>query len=306
MKVISAAGCAGLALLWTVPTTWAQEATADVRVDPTPPVATSSETPMVDKSQYSLFSPTPVDQMRPFATDRPNKSSSPYTVDAGHFQYEMDLLGASTDGYSAGHTSSRTIFTSDPVLKMGITNHWDLELAIGGFQALRTKVRGAGPATSRSGYGDTIVRSKFNIIGNDGGDIAVAVIPFIKVPTASEGLGNNHVEGGVTIPVQWSLPWGFTALYVTEFDALKNGDTQGYHAGFINLLNLSHAVTSRLSASAEIWSQVYQGSTPSQATLDLSMTYMLTPNTQLDAATYIGMNKFAPDLVGYAGISQRF
>ena len=27
-----------------------------------------------DKSQYTLFNPTPTDQMRPFSTDRPTKS----------------------------------------------------------------------------------------------------------------------------------------------------------------------------------------------------------------------------------------
>ena len=43
-----------------------------------------------DKSQYTLFNPTPTDQMRDFNTDRPTKSNVPYTVDAGHFQYEGD------------------------------------------------------------------------------------------------------------------------------------------------------------------------------------------------------------------------
>ena len=44
-----------------------------------------------DKSQYTLFNPTPKEQMRPFNTDRPTKSNVPYTVDAGHFQIETDL-----------------------------------------------------------------------------------------------------------------------------------------------------------------------------------------------------------------------
>jgi hypothetical protein len=45
-----------------------------------------------DESQYTLFNPTPVDKMRAFNTDRPTKSNVPYTVDAGHFQYEGDLF----------------------------------------------------------------------------------------------------------------------------------------------------------------------------------------------------------------------
>ena len=46
-----------------------------------------------DASQYTLFNPTPTEQMRSFSTDRPTKSSVPYTVPAGHFQYEGNLFG---------------------------------------------------------------------------------------------------------------------------------------------------------------------------------------------------------------------
>jgi len=53
--------------------------------------AMSDETVNPDKSDYSLFDPTPDNQMRSFSTDRPPKANSPYTVDAGHFQYETDL-----------------------------------------------------------------------------------------------------------------------------------------------------------------------------------------------------------------------
>jgi hypothetical protein len=45
-----------------------------------------------DKNQYWLLNPVPPDQMRSFSTDRPTKSNVPYTVDAGHFQYETDLV----------------------------------------------------------------------------------------------------------------------------------------------------------------------------------------------------------------------
>ena len=47
--------------------------------------------PAPDKSAYDLFNPTPDALMRSFSTDRPPKANSPYTVDAGHFQYETDI-----------------------------------------------------------------------------------------------------------------------------------------------------------------------------------------------------------------------
>jgi hypothetical protein len=44
-----------------------------------------------DKSEFTLFNPTPDAALRSFNTDRPPKANSPYTVDAGHFQYETDI-----------------------------------------------------------------------------------------------------------------------------------------------------------------------------------------------------------------------
>jgi hypothetical protein len=44
-----------------------------------------------DKGDYTLFNATPDVDLRGFNTDRPPKANSPYTVDAGHFQYETDI-----------------------------------------------------------------------------------------------------------------------------------------------------------------------------------------------------------------------
>src|SRR5437868_5206562 len=44
-----------------------------------------------DKSQYTLWNPVPASLMRELSADRPDKTDSPYTVDAGHYQIEMDF-----------------------------------------------------------------------------------------------------------------------------------------------------------------------------------------------------------------------
>src|SRR4051794_40660281 len=58
-----------------------------------------SPTP-IDKSSYSLWNPPPRQLMREFNTDRPDLTESPFTVDAGHFQIEMDILNYSYDRYT--------------------------------------------------------------------------------------------------------------------------------------------------------------------------------------------------------------
>src|SRR5229473_3231059 len=83
-----------------------------------------------DKSFYTLFNPTPADAMRDFSTDRPAKSNSPYTVDAGHFQYETDGFVYTYDRYSFGGITTRTYTLPDPTLKLRILNNVEFELAL--------------------------------------------------------------------------------------------------------------------------------------------------------------------------------
>ena len=166
--------------------------------------------------------------------------------------------------------------------------------------------RGGAPAQSFDGFGDVLLRTKLNLLGNDGGKLVVAVEPFFKVPTATRGLGNGAGEFGLTIPVQYPLPYQVVLLVVTEFDDFRNLFNTGRHAGFTNLINLSYPIVGKLSGELEFWSQVQAAHVPSQYTLDLALQYLLGPNTQLDGATYIGLNKAAPDIVGYVGLSQRF
>src|SRR5580692_7079732 len=59
-----------------------------------------------DKNQYWLLKPVPTDQMRSFSTDRPTKSNVPYTVDAGHFQYETDLVNFTHQVTGSVHTDT--------------------------------------------------------------------------------------------------------------------------------------------------------------------------------------------------------
>ena len=46
----------------------------------------------VDKSQYNLFNPTPDNLLREFETSRPDQTTGPHTVDAGHFYLELGLF----------------------------------------------------------------------------------------------------------------------------------------------------------------------------------------------------------------------
>ena len=79
-----------------------------------------------------IFNPTPRDQMREMSTDRPDLTESPFTVDAGHFQLEMDLFTYSYDRHTvAGDHATVNSYSIAPLnLKAGLLNNVDLQLMI--------------------------------------------------------------------------------------------------------------------------------------------------------------------------------
>lgn len=167
--------------------------------------------------------------MRSFSPDRPGKSQSPYTVDAGHFQIESDFLTYTHD-VTAGQ-STRSVRIGAPVLKAGLTNWVDFEMGFALYYEVRTTDRGSGNSTTARGLGDVQIGSKINLLGNDGGEQALALLPFVKLPTASQNLGNGSVEYTVNMPYSRALPddWNMTLEPVVSI--LRNAQNSGYHAG---------------------------------------------------------------------------
>ncbi len=260
-----------------------------------------------DKTQYDLFDPTPDAQMRGFSSDRPAKGFTPFTVDAGHFQYEMDFLNFSHT--VAAGMSTRSFETLDPLFRLGLTNSIDMGLQFGGLRQELSTDRTSGASSYDSGFGDLTLLPRFNLFGNDGGRAALALMPYAKLPTATGHLGNGAGEAGLIAPLVVKLPQDVVMTLVTEVDALKNAVGSGRHANFVDIISVERELPGLkgLIAEIEFYSSVGTDRlTPAVRTLDTSLQYPLTPNLQVDAGANFGLNRDAPRLQLYTGIAQRF
>ncbi len=119
-----------------------------------------------DKSQYTLFNPTPPDQRRDFNADRPTKVFVPWTVDAGHVQVEGDIFIYGYDNTSTPDTTITTWILGNPTVKLGILNNVDLQVNFAASSSVRTQLRSDGSVTQASGFGDVVTRAKINLFGN--------------------------------------------------------------------------------------------------------------------------------------------
>lgn len=271
--------------------------------------ATSAFAAPGDKGGYNLFNPTPVAQMRDMSTDRPDKTESPYTVDAGHYQIEMDLGNYTYNRYkdNGENTTTRGFGVAPINLKAGLTNSTDIQFVIDNYGYERTRDHVAGTTDTKSGFGDVTVRLKHNIWGNDGGKTAFAVMPYIKLPTNSDELGNDDIEGGLILPLGIELSDSVGLGLMAQFDALKDDDGSGYHAGYIGSATIGYDVTDKIGHYVELFvEESAQDGDDTVVTFDTGVTYALTDNTQLDAGVNIGLTEAADDFNPFIGVSFRF
>ena len=210
--------------------------------------------PLPDKGGYNLFHPTPRALMRELTPDRPDKTESPYTVDAGHFQLEMDVV---TFTLNRSNDARIEAWNVAPVnIKIGLLNNVDLQFIFDNYLNVRTEDRQAHKMTTQSGVGDFTTRLKINLWGNDGGQTAFGVLPFVKFPTNTDHLGNNAVEGGVVFPLAVKLPAGWDLGLETGSSFLRNEQDRGYHAEFLNMVTAGHELIGKLGGYLEFFSSV--------------------------------------------------
>jgi len=257
------------------------------------------------KGGYTLFQPTPREFLRELSTDRPDKTESPYTVDAGHFQLEMDF--ANFTAAEIGGERTRTWNVAPINLKVGLLNQVDLQFIFDGYLQVRTNDRKARPETTRrSGVGDFTTRLKINLWGDDGGTTAFALLPFVKFPTNTNGLGNDAVEGGALFPLALKMPgeWGLGAE--AGFGVLRNAGGTGRHGEFIQSITVGHALAGKLSGYAEFFSSLSTERNAGWiATIDAGVTYRVTENIQLDAGCNFGVTAAADTVNPFVGLSIR-
>ena len=79
----------------------------------------------IDKSQFHLFNPTPRPWLRELSADRPDKTDSAFTVDAGHLQLEVDVANCTIDHHNPDrdqrHVEAFNLASMN--LKVGVLNN---------------------------------------------------------------------------------------------------------------------------------------------------------------------------------------
>jgi outer membrane putative beta-barrel porin/alpha-amylase len=237
---------------------------------------------------YNLLHPTPRERMREMATDRPDITESPISVDAGHFQVEMDAVSvARDDGVTDLALGALNV-------KLGLTTFSDLQLVVEPYHHVG----------SESGFGDLTLRNKYNLWGNDAGPTAFGLMPFVTLPTASEGFGADHVEGGLIVPFGLEGPLGWELGTMAELDAVWREDA---YAGELLLTGtVGHDIWKELGGFVEVVSTVPLDGEAAELGANSGLTLGLSDDVIIDAGVRVGLNAAAEDFSSFLGGSARY
>lgn len=244
------------------------------------------------------------DASTPICTDRPTKANATCTVPTGSFQIETDIGNTVHDRQGASTTDTTNLI--NPTLKYGLGSRTDVQVNWSPRIRVETRDHMTGERTHTNGSGDLVVRVKTRLFETD--TASVAMIPFIKAPTAAHGLSNDRWEGGVAMPIGIPLPGGFSLTLGPELDVLADADGAGHHGALINLVNVAHPLGSKMTVAFEVWDSINRdpSGTVRQRSADVALTYLVRPALQLDVGANVGLNHATSDRQIYLGFSMRF
>jgi Putative MetA-pathway of phenol degradation len=241
----------------------------------------------------SIFPALGATPLRELSTDRPDTTESASTVDKGHFQFEMEMAAFTRDG---GDWTESTL--GELNAKFGLTECSDLQVVMPFYTHVRN---------GDEGYGDMEVRLKYNLWGNDSGETAMALMPFVKIPSANGDLGNDDLEGGLIVPFAFSAPGDWSCAVMGEVDLAADDDGSGYHLVGLASATASHAITENTAGFLEIVG-IFSAETSEdiESYFNTGMTWGITETWQLDGGIRVGLTSASSDFTPFVGISTKF
>lgn len=274
-------------------------------------LATAGAATAQDKSRYTLFNPTPERLMREMTTDRPDTTESPFTVDAGHVQYESTLFGYTRSRPDENGAVSDTYEFANTNIRFGLTNNVEFNIVWQPYGVVRTR---QDPTTTvrQSGGGGLDLRAKVNLWGNDTFDKAgwaLALLPYVSLPTdRHNGISPEYAESGLIVPVAFKLSEKLGLAVNTGARWTRSDASSSYHAEYLASASLSYEWTDKFGTYGEV-AGVFNVDDPRGSeviVLGGGFTYAITKNLQFDAGINLGLTSASDRINPFVGLSQRF
>lgn len=158
------------------------------------------------------------------------------TIDVGHVQVELDLASTAYERVEEGVLSSTSI--APMTVRLGILPNIEMGFQWAPYEVEQSRL--AASNETKQGRGDLVAQVKFNLWGNDGEDSGLAVQPYVKFPTASNGMGNDAIEMGMVVPLDLALPYEFALGVENDLGMVRSEEGTAYQATLATSIAFQH------------------------------------------------------------------
>jgi hypothetical protein len=201
-----------------------------------------------------------------------------------------------------------TILAGDLLLRLGLGDTLEAQLGWTAYGHVRTWDRATGLVTRRTSTGDISLALRQNLLHPDGSHTALAVMPFVTLPTGGAAIGTGSWTAGMLVPVSFELPAGLALALTPEVDDAADQNDDHHHLAFGSVIGLSGSLTPQISATAEL--SGFRDEDPAghrtEYLAGVSLTWQPRDDLQLDMGANLGLDRAAPGTELYFGIARRF
>ena len=243
---------------------------------------------------------------RSYCPARPGLDTPACTIAPGRVSVETSLVDWTLQQDSSARTD--TVLIGDTLVRIGLTDTVEAQIGWTPYGHVRTRDKLAGTIDSAGAIGDATLGFKVNLNHPDGSGLSAAIQPFVAIPIGRSPLGAGDWGGGVVAPVDYALNDTLTLQFTPEVDAAVDQDGKGRHFAASGTAGLGIALNKKVNLTVEL--QELRDADPSgktwQALESTSLAWMPKDNLQLDMGAVAGLNRDAPDIELYVGVSRRF
>ncbi len=221
-------------------------------------------------------------------------TESPHTVAPGRILFEMDGIRLSFDRADAAGNSYSATAVASTIVSTGLTDTVDLQAGIDLF--VRQKVEFRGLSDRDSGLGDLLFRVKWTFWKDDRRGMAMAIIPYVRVPSRTGGIAQSEKGWGLIVPAEFNLGGGAILGAMFQSDHTRKAGGGGYDSYWTTSAYVSRPLTKRLGVYAEAALSVpSSGFSDWDGTFGVGATYQLFEHLWFDYQIDRGLNRRAPE-----------
>lgn len=236
-------------------------------------------------------------------TDRPDFVESSDVAGKGRFQVETAIAieRNNDDG------RKDRIITTPTLLRMGISDTWELRLESDGRTVFRTQDIATGASETLRGYADLSAGVKWHALDGEGARPSIGLLGHVDIDSGSHQFRGNDLRPSLRLVAEWDLPndMGLGLMPGVIYD--KDADGKRFYAGIFGIV-LGKSWNDRFRTFVEVAaSRIARANNGgSVVTLDVGAAYLLSNLWQIDTALYQGLNQKTADLTWALGLSAKF